>query len=248
MTNGTRATDHAWLWIMRNDGVWFWIDPTWTDNSGYVVYGYVDNGEEVQLRPDKELCINYPDYLYNLPLPPKWGKELAPSSSTTSSSSTSVNNSTYSSNNSTSSLMNNYLSIGYIGSLESIEKFGSEFFNFNKYGLEISAEAGPDINDLICIISFDYLSYYDYSEEKSLKSCLLGLSFGYGLIPIFQPYIGSAIGYKRNDKFETSNMQFSWKINGGFRIDLDTICIRTDISYGTILGFAGIIAVGFRVF
>ncbi len=37
---GERATNHACLWIERADGVWFWIDPTWTDNLGYIVYGY----------------------------------------------------------------------------------------------------------------------------------------------------------------------------------------------------------------
>ena len=69
--NGVRATYHEWLWIQRSDGVWFWIDPTWTDNLGYVVYGYVANGEEIQLRPDEKFCINYPSYLYNLSLPPE---------------------------------------------------------------------------------------------------------------------------------------------------------------------------------
>ncbi|MGP1511966.1 MAG: hypothetical protein ACTTIT_05560 [Treponema sp.] len=51
-----KATKHAWLWIERADGVWFWIDPTWTDIGGYVVYGYVNkNGEEIQCRPDKNI-------------------------------------------------------------------------------------------------------------------------------------------------------------------------------------------------
>ena len=70
-TNGVRATHHEWLWIQRNDGTWFWIDPTWTDNLGYVVYGYVDDGEEIQLRPDEKFCINFPSYLNNLSLPPE---------------------------------------------------------------------------------------------------------------------------------------------------------------------------------
>ena len=76
---GTRATHHAWIWIQRADGVWFWIDPTWTDNLGYVVYGYVKNGEEVQCRPDKNYCIEYPAYLNNLPSPPAMGQRIAPS-------------------------------------------------------------------------------------------------------------------------------------------------------------------------
>jgi tetratricopeptide (TPR) repeat protein len=45
------ATYHAWLWVYGNDGEIYWIDPTWTDNNGYVVWGVVRDGEEVQLNP-----------------------------------------------------------------------------------------------------------------------------------------------------------------------------------------------------
>ncbi|MDR0557102.1 MAG: tetratricopeptide repeat protein [Treponema sp.] len=51
------ATYHAWLWVYGNDGAIYWIDPTWTDNSGQVVWGVVRNGEEVQMRPRQDLCI-----------------------------------------------------------------------------------------------------------------------------------------------------------------------------------------------
>ncbi|MDR1893087.1 MAG: hypothetical protein LBQ61_00130 [Spirochaetales bacterium] len=30
------ATNHAWLWVYGNDGAIYWIDPTWTDNNGYI--------------------------------------------------------------------------------------------------------------------------------------------------------------------------------------------------------------------
>lgn len=77
---GKRATHHAWLWIERADGVQFWVDPTWTDNLGYVVYGYVSpSGEEIQCRPTKEYCVNYPAYLYELSLPPSYENEIPPS-------------------------------------------------------------------------------------------------------------------------------------------------------------------------
>lgn len=68
------CTYHAWLWIQRYDGVWFWIDPTWTDNCGYVFYGYVGNGREIQCRPDKDWCAEYPSVLNVLPNPPEVGK------------------------------------------------------------------------------------------------------------------------------------------------------------------------------
>ncbi|MBO4628737.1 MAG: hypothetical protein J5687_02175 [Treponema sp.] len=250
MTNGTRATHHAWLWIMRNDGVWFWIDPTWTDNLGYVVYGYVDNGEEIQLRPDKELCINYPNYLYDLPLPPKWGKELAPSKSTTASSSnatSTTSSSSNSANNSSSATI--YLGVGYIGplSFEESEKTNSiSFFNFSKCGFELSSESGGVFETFFVVAAFDYL--IDHTNNKSVDSWLTGLYWGYALLPIFEPYIGSCIGMKWNDTFSSENIGFAWKLNCGFRIELDSICLRADLSYGTILGVTGTIVIGLSYF
>ena len=46
------ATCHAWFWVETVDGVIYWVDPTWTDNSGRPVYGIVRGGQEVQLEPD----------------------------------------------------------------------------------------------------------------------------------------------------------------------------------------------------
>jgi tetratricopeptide (TPR) repeat protein len=51
------ATWHAWLWVFANDGTIYWIDPTWTDNAGYVWWGVVQNGREVQMRPLDDLCM-----------------------------------------------------------------------------------------------------------------------------------------------------------------------------------------------
>jgi tetratricopeptide (TPR) repeat protein len=51
------AKNHAWLWVYGKDGTIYWIDPTWTDNAGQVVWGIVRNGAEVQMRPRQELCI-----------------------------------------------------------------------------------------------------------------------------------------------------------------------------------------------
>jgi hypothetical protein len=56
------ATGHAWIWVQHNNGTWYWIDPTWTDNTGYVWWGIVQNGMEVQYYPDPVLCVarDYP--------------------------------------------------------------------------------------------------------------------------------------------------------------------------------------------
>ena len=80
-SHGDNTTYHAWIWIQRNDGVWFWIDPTWTDTAGYVVYGYVGNGKEIQCKPSTEYCVNYPWELNSLPEPPKVSSKVAPNTS-----------------------------------------------------------------------------------------------------------------------------------------------------------------------
>lgn len=237
MLNGTRALHHAWLWGMRNDGVWFWVDPTWTDNLGYVVYGYVANGEEIQLRPDEKYCINYPDYLKNLPAPPKWGKKLAPSTSTTTSST-----STSYSSSSSSNPIGGYFSLGYIGTFNLGNETDSSFFNFHKYGFEFSAETLADQGDIFAILAFDYI--INHSEEKPVDSWLVGFDWGYGLLSFFQPYLGGSLGMKWTDSFTWENIGFAWKVNGGIRIPLSSFTVRTDISYGTILGLAGTVAVG----
>jgi len=57
-----RATNHAWLWVQHSNGTWYWIDPTWTDNTGYPWWGIVENGREVQYYPSSRYSIasNYP--------------------------------------------------------------------------------------------------------------------------------------------------------------------------------------------
>jgi len=67
------ATGHAWLWIQRNDGTWYWIDPTWTDNTGWVWWGKVENGKEVTYYPNPDYCVadNYPGQSPANYIPPK---------------------------------------------------------------------------------------------------------------------------------------------------------------------------------
>ena len=60
------AKQHAWIWIQRSDGEWFWVDPTWTDNLGYVVWGIVKDGKEIQLQPDLRYCKKWSDELLSL--------------------------------------------------------------------------------------------------------------------------------------------------------------------------------------
>ena len=52
-----RAIKHGWLWVYGNDDTIYWIDPTWTDNNGYIWWGIVQDGEEIQGPPLESLCI-----------------------------------------------------------------------------------------------------------------------------------------------------------------------------------------------
>lgn len=52
------AKHHAWLWVRGTDGVIYWCDPTWTDNTGRPVYGIVRGDREIQLTPSENLCVN----------------------------------------------------------------------------------------------------------------------------------------------------------------------------------------------
>lgn len=53
----SNATNHAWFWVVAADGVVYWVDPTWTDNSGRPVYGIVRGGQEMQLPAAQSLCV-----------------------------------------------------------------------------------------------------------------------------------------------------------------------------------------------
>ncbi len=59
-TDGSRPTWHGWLWVQRTDGTWYWVDPTWTDNTGYPVYGIVQAGEEIPLTTKAKYCVVTP--------------------------------------------------------------------------------------------------------------------------------------------------------------------------------------------
>jgi hypothetical protein len=51
------VTNHAWVWIQHKNGTWYWVDPTWTDNTGRIVFGTVSNTREIQKVPDERLCV-----------------------------------------------------------------------------------------------------------------------------------------------------------------------------------------------
>jgi hypothetical protein len=107
------ASGHAWIWVQHNNGTWYWIDPTWTDNTGYVWWGIVKDGKEIQYYPDPNYCVTY-----NYPRPGDTNKGTQNPNTTytkpsESNKGTNSSGSTYTNNTSTA---NNYLnSIFFIG-------------------------------------------------------------------------------------------------------------------------------------
>lgn len=213
---GTQATNHAWLWIQRYDGVMFWLDPTWTDTLGYVVYGYILNGEEVQLRPDEKFCIQYPEYLKSLPLPPEAGQRLQPSP---------VNSARSASLNSDTG--NDY---GDIISVGIMLPFSNMFQNAD-IGFSLSYESGTSY-------LFPLLLQVDCYGQGGKGFLLFDVGAGLQLGRIFALYGGGGIGCSwigfipfnlKTGDFDKLN--FAWKVNAGIRTTFGSTSIRCDVSY-----------------
>ena len=243
--NGSRATHHAWIWIQRSDGVQFWVDPTWTDNLGYVVYGYVYNGEEIQCRPSRDYCVTYPNYLNNLPLPPSYGNTMPPSS-------------TANSTNPEETIKD--ASPGLIGFLkDSITRnedpgwlLGVGFhiplespFQSKNMGFSIGYESVPQTADTYHnLIFMDQIDFYIFDGHGAL---LVDLNLGYEFGPNFYKlgiYGGGGIGFSVKD----SSYSFAYQWNAGVRTMIKRISFRGEISYLNKLGYMLGTYISFRMF
>ena len=265
--NGTRTTHHAWVWIERADGVQFWIDPTWTDNLGYVVYGYVKNGEEIQCRPDKKYCINYPPYLENLPLPPAMGQRKATSKSAFSSNRNEILQDTEWAEVVAKKVVDTFvrkpfidvnynMKHDYLGLMVSgdipFSTFTENKFSINKmgFGLEMLY-----LQNTAFVLGVDYI--HNMEDGNNLHAGLFGfgLDFTRRLFNNLAWYIGGGAGLR----FDTSNEYgapksgnglvetgyFAWKANTGFILNLSCIFTKIEVSYNNVIGFSVGAGVGF---
>ena len=244
--NGTRAANHAWLWVMRNDGVWFWIDPTWTDNLGYVVYGYVSNGEEIQCRPDAEFCLEYPDFLKNLPLPPKMSEWNSPSNSTSTSSSYSGYSGSSSGGYSYGNYNNEFPWIFGVSATAPYPDVEAKEFSTDKIGF--SFDALSLINGMTGGFSIDYLR--NFKDEEKLQSWLLSICFGPRLYSNLAAYVGGGlgVGFDGNKKEEiensgetydfTDSFFLSYKLSLGLVLNISSLVAKVELSFNDILGFS----------
>ena len=266
--SGSRATHHAWVWIERAYGVQFWIYPTWTDNSGYVVYGYVKNGEEIQCRPSKEFCINYPSYLESLSLPPAMGQRKSPSKSanTTNRDEILQDSATTWAEAVADAIvetlikkpfidvdykgMNNYLAL--IASAEI--PFSSIFSNsisLDKMGFNLEMQCF--YTSIAMILGFEYL--YNLEDENNLHAGLFLLDFTRRLFNNVAWYIGGGVGLR----FDFSNAYgapmkmegipdtgyFAWKADTGFVINISHLFTKVEVSYNNVYGFSMGAGLGF---
>lgn len=261
------VTKHAWLWIERADGVWFWVDPTWTDTGGYVVYGYVKNGQEIQCRPDEKYCIIYPSSLKNLPLPPAMGKRMSPSKTANSTNrqetiqdagtewaevvaeqivDTFVRKPFIDVNY---NMKHDYLGLMVSGDIP-FSTFTENKFSINKmgFGLELLY-----LQDTAFVLGVDYI--HNMEDGNNLHAGLLGLDFTRRLFNNLAWYIGGGAGLR----FDTSNEYgapksgnglvdtgyFAWKADTGFILNLSCIFTKIEVSYNNVIGFSVGAGVGF---
>ena len=254
------ATHHAWVWIERADGVQFWIDPTWTDNSGYVVYGYVKNGEEIQCRPSKEFCIEYPPYLESLPLPPAMGQRKSPSKSANT-----TNRDEILQDSATTWLdalitktfidvdykgMNEYFGLIASAEIPFSSIFGNSI-NLDKMGFNLEMQGF--FNNIAVILGFEYL--HNLEDENNLHAGLFLVDFTRRLFNNVAWYIGGGAGLR----FDFSNAYgapmkmegipdtgyFAWKADTGFVINISHLFTKVEVSYNNVYGFSMGAGLGF---
>jgi hypothetical protein len=193
------ANGHAWLWVQHNNGTWYWIDPTWTDNTGYVWWGIIQNGEEVQYYPDANYCIaaDYP----------------RPDDSRTRSS-----NSTYieSPNNTTAAnrnTLNTERSMAIIG-VETSYGLESGYELPGNYSLSLlfAAQTGA----LDWVMAFDLIQgNYDGPERLGF---LVSMSLGPNIGNVLSLYGGAGVGLKFGGNDEGVLGLFAWKLEAGIMV------------------------------
>ncbi len=261
------ATHHAWVWIERADGVQFWIDPTWTDNLGYVVYGYVKNGQEVQCRPSREFCITYPAYLDNLPLPPPMGQRKAPSKSANSTNRNEILQDTEWAVIVAEAIVDTLITkpfidvdysrmkheyIAFVVSADiPVSSITEKSFSLNKMGF--SLEMPWFLSNGAGLIGLEYM--HNLEDGNKLHGGLFEVDFVRRLFTNVAWFLGGGVGLR----FDTANEYgapgkisglpntgyFAFKVNTGFIINISHLFTKVEVSYNNVFGFSVGAGVGF---
>lgn len=252
------ATKHAWLWIQRADGVWFWIDPTWTDNTGYVVYGYVTDGKEIQCRPDKGYCLKYPPELDNFPLPPAMGVKKAPSKTANSTNREEIINDAapeYLTDLIIDTARKTFVDVNYDGMDSYIGLIASCNIPFNSmknksistdimsFGLDVPVET--EVGALI--LGFNYLR--NFKDDKQLQAGLLIFDFNKRFFNHLSGFLGGGAGFgfyppKSAQGNAVPTLEMAYKVNTGFLFNISHFITKVEISYDNVIGFSAGAGVG----
>jgi hypothetical protein len=215
-----RATGHGWLWVQHTNGTWYWIDPTWTDNSGYPWWGIVETGKEVQYYPNPSYCLSS-----NSPKPGETKAERE----TRSPNSTYAEYVKYAPQFTGGEITGLGYYVGYISAFD---------FDFaNKFGFTFGLVDYVPFNfALLGSLSIDYL--VDQTEPVPWNSFVFGLTFGVQMFSHYVLYAGGGIGskYPIGDEFGWDKLSFEWKVNGGLQLQYKRFFTKFDVSYGTIIG------------
>lgn len=255
---GPRATGHAWLWIERADGVWFWIDPTWTDNTGYVVYGYVSNDEEIQCRPDRDFCINYPDALNRLPLPPPMGAKKAPSRSANSTDR----------NETIKDAGSDWMTELFLDESRDFEDGYVVFFAAVNVPFPSIMDKSPNVNqmsfslempvlvNIAAILGLEYLQ--NITDDYRIHGGLFTFDFTRRLTNNIAWYLGGGMGFRfdpdnDSESFVPHNTPvyladtrlYAFKVDTGFLLNISRIFTKIEVSYDNIIGFSVGTGIGF---
>lgn len=263
---GERATNHCWLWIERADGVWFWVDPTWTDNLGYVVYGYIKDGEEIQCRPNKNFCINYPDYLDELPSPPEMEIKMSPSKTSN------TTNRQETINDAGSDLISDFVDSVFdklffdvdYSSMNTewdvfmfsvdfpVSAFTDKKIDIKKIGF--AHEAVKLLDDRAFFGGIEYMQ--NLEDENNIHAGLVECDFTRRLFSNLAWFIGVGFGLRFDFSCEgwvQEDWQIGWialKAGTGFLINISHLFTKIEVSYNNIYGFSlgtGI-GIGFEIY
>lgn len=248
VTTHNRATHHAWMWLQRTDGIWFWVDPTWTDNAGYVVYGYVENGKEIQCRPDPKFCKNYPNHLNSLPLPPGVDAMIPPSPTANSKDRTKTIK-----NAMPESLIDSIFSYftdvdytsmhNYMGIMASASIPFSWFTgkNVSAGNMAFGIEFPFMLRSTALIVGFEYLQ--NVKDDSAIRGGIFEYDFSRRLFNNMAWYIGGGVGLmfdsqNKHNKPDKKTGYFAWKVDTGFLFTFSRVITKIELSYDNALGFA----------
>ncbi len=263
LNEGDRATHHAWLWILRADNVWFWIDPTWTDNLGYVVYGYVnDNGEEIQCRPDEQYCINYPERLKSLPSPPPMGPRKAPSKSANSTDR----------NETIKDAGTDWITAAFDLVTAPVTFFWKESGKFeDNYNAllvsvnvplssfkdkSLSAKRMAFSLEMPCLYNYGHILGLEYlqnvDDDYGIRGGLFTLDFARRITNNVALYLGGGLGMRFNLDNAPSNLArtgyFAFKGNTGVLFNISRVFTKVDFAYDNVMGFSVGLGMGFAFY